>query len=451
MKNAVLSWIKENNMVNPGDTVICAVSGGVDSVVLLSILSELRDELEIKVCAAHFNHHIRGEESDRDAEFTRMLCESRFNVEYFEGNGDVLGRVKQTGESVEEAARYLRYQFLENIIPGAKIATAHHANDNLETMIMNMIRGCGTQGICGIPPIRGNIIRPLLCMTRDQIVGYAAENGIDHVEDSTNSCDDYLRNRIRHNFIPMMVKENRSTILNCFKAANAIREDNEYLNKLASEKYNQLIRVDGMLCTDDFSYEDEAAPILKRLAMLVLKENGVCYSNKTVEDFLNCVNSKSHKCTANLPGGVSVIKQGEFIRFTDTKMAEPVEETEFEVGDFIKFGDWESEITSTYMNKVSRIPTKGMSRDVLVLNANSIHGKLRVRSKKAGDRIKMPGGTKQLVRVMRDFGYNEEDRNKLPVFCDDNGIVAVGGVGIDMNHKVELGDSAIVIVLNLNN
>ena len=205
MKKTVLSWIRENNMVNPGDTVICAVSGGVDSIVLLNIMCELRNELGIKVCAAHFNHHLRGEESDRDAEFTRLFCRGQFDVEYFEGNGDVLGRVKETGESVEEAARYLRYQFLENLIPGAKIATAHHANDNLETMLMNMIRGCGTQGICGIPPIRGNIIRPLLCMTREQIVEYATENRLGHVEDSTNNCDDYLRNRIRHNFIPLLI------------------------------------------------------------------------------------------------------------------------------------------------------------------------------------------------------------------------------------------------------
>lgn len=450
MKKTVLSWIKENNMVNPGDTVICAVSGGVDSVVLLSIMCELREELGIRVCAAHFNHHIRGEESDRDAEFTRLFCRGQFDVEYFEGNGDVLGRVEKTGESVEEAARYLRYEFLENLIPGAKIATAHHANDNLETMLMNMIRGCGTQGICGIPPIRGNIIRPLLCMTRDQIVEYATENRIGHVEDSTNSCDDYLRNRIRHNFIPMMVKENNSTIINCFNTANAIREDNEYLNKLADKKYNKLIRVDGMLCTDDFSYENEDAPILKRVAMLVLKEKGVCYSNKNVEDFLNCVNSKSHKCTVHLPGGVSVIKQGEFIRFTDTKKSKPVEEMEFDIGQTLKFGAWESEIAGFYVNHINTIP-KGRAEDILAFKSDSIHGKLRIRSKKDGDRIKMPGGTKQLVRVMRDFGYNEEDRNNLPVFCDDNGIVAVGGIGIDMNHKVEIGDSAIVIVLNLNN
>ena len=131
MINTVKNWITEENLIQPGDTVICATSGGVDSMVMLDILNQIKDELGIKLYAAYYNHHIRSDkETELDEGWVKMVCHG-YNIEYFIGGGDVLGRAAQTGESVEEAARAMRYEFLESLIPGAKIATAHHANDNL--------------------------------------------------------------------------------------------------------------------------------------------------------------------------------------------------------------------------------------------------------------------------------------------------------------------------------
>ena len=163
MRDKILSWMRGQCMTQPGDTVICAVSGGADSVCMLHVLLSLRNTLGITVKAAHFNHQLRGEESDRDEAFVRTLC-AELGVVLHVDNGDVRARAAKTHESVEEAARALRYTFFSSL-PGL-IATAHTQDDNLETVLLNLTRGTGLAGLCGIPPTRGPFIRPMLAVSR---------------------------------------------------------------------------------------------------------------------------------------------------------------------------------------------------------------------------------------------------------------------------------------------
>ena len=443
MLNRVYNWVKENNLINSGDTVVCAVSGGVDSLVMLHILNAIKHKLGINVVAAHFNHHIRAEESDRDQEFTREFCE-KLGVEFHVGHGDIMGRVSETHESVEEAARVLRYEFLENIIPGAKVATAHHSDDNLETMLMNIIRGCGSTGICGIPPRRGNIIRPVMCMSRKDIEEYAERNGIEFVTDSTNLTDDYLRNRVRHNIIPLMKAENTKVNENALDTAVAIRTDNEYLNKLADKEFNKLTVVAGEYMIDCIDELDEC--IKSRVIMRILSANGIETSKSNINKFRDAIKTTTGGVITNFSNRKSSVVSCGYIRFVDTETIENqnnpvIESTVITTGENkVYSNDTEYNIKVTDVDCVDTIYRDGMN---LIVKADSISGDIIVRSAQAGDKIKMPGGTKQVCKVLKDKGFYREERMKVPVICDDTGVIAIVGVGIDMNRSVEIGDKAI--------
>ena len=194
------------SLLPPGGGVLCAVSGGADSVYLLCRLCELRESLGLRVWAAHYNHCLRGAESDRDEAFVRALC-AGLGVEAYSGRGDVAAFARENGLGTEDAARRLRYGFLEqtaDALGADAIATAHTADDNAETMLLNLARGAGLRGLCGIPPRRGRVIRPILGVTRAEIDAYLELKGVGHVEDSTNAGDDYARNRIRHHAVPAL-------------------------------------------------------------------------------------------------------------------------------------------------------------------------------------------------------------------------------------------------------
>ena len=201
MQNKLLGFIRQYDLLQPGDRVVCAVSGGADSVALLYALKLLEEKLQISVSAAHFNHRLRGAESDADEQFVRNLCD-RLNIPLIVGAGDVVSGKK----GLEAAARNARYAFLRTL-PG-KIATAHTADDNAETVLMHMLRGTGLKGLGGIMPVNGNVIRPLLAATRQDVLIFLEEHHLRYTEDSSNHTDAFLRNRLRHHIIPLLRQEN---------------------------------------------------------------------------------------------------------------------------------------------------------------------------------------------------------------------------------------------------
>ena len=180
--------------------ILVALSGGGDSVCLLSVLKELGAD----ICAFHLNHGIRGEEADRDQAFCRDLC-NELGITFYTKNADIPAISKECGKGIEETARAVRYQLLNEIADASEsryIATAHNGDDNAETVIFNLVRGCSSDGLCGIPAVRGSIIRPLLNSTRAEIDAYLEERQIQYVTDSTNSDESYTRNKIRNDLIP---------------------------------------------------------------------------------------------------------------------------------------------------------------------------------------------------------------------------------------------------------
>ena len=222
MLNELLALVRRYDMLQPGDRVICALSGGADSVALVFALYLLKEKLQIQLEAAHFNHQLRGAESDRDEAFVRQLCD-RFDIPLHVGRGQVVPGKK----GLEAAARDARYAFLETL-PG-KIATAHTADDNAETVLMRLVRGTGLKGLGGICPVRGRIIRPMLLVTRQQVEAFLEEYCLSHVEDSSNGTDDFLRNRLRRHILPALREENPKLSRNLSAMALRLRLDEEAL------------------------------------------------------------------------------------------------------------------------------------------------------------------------------------------------------------------------------
>ena len=233
MRDKLLSFIREKELLCPGETLVCAVSGGKDSVSLLHAMLSLQEELQITVEAAHVNHQLRGPESDRDEAFVRSLCE-KWRVPLFVCRADVRSRCEETGESVEEAARAVRYSFFESL--GKKIATAHTMDDHLETVLLNLIRGTGLRGLCGIAPKRGNFVRPMLCVSKEEVEAYLAQNELSHVEDATNAENFALRNRLRHDVIPLLRRENEALPATVFRMSEILRDEDAFLSEQAASQ-----------------------------------------------------------------------------------------------------------------------------------------------------------------------------------------------------------------------
>ena len=218
MLNKLKAFMGRYQMVQPGDRVVCAVSGGADSMALLWAMYLMKDTLEIELCAAHYNHHLRGAESDRDEAFVKEFCDG-YGIPVILGGGQVVSGAK----GLEAAARDARYGFLRSI-PG-KIATAHTADDNAETILMHLVRGTGLKGLGGISPVDAQVIRPMLDVSREDVVAFLTEYSISYIEDSSNSGDAFLRNRLRHHVMPLLKEENPRLAENLSAMALRLRQD----------------------------------------------------------------------------------------------------------------------------------------------------------------------------------------------------------------------------------
>ena len=224
-----------------GGRVLCAVSGGLDSMCLLHFLHTWGRTRNFTVLAAHFNHRLREKSADRDEAFVRHWCAAE-GIPFFSGSGDVRELAAEEGLSVEEAARKLRYAFLEETAARegcAAILTAHHADDNAETMLLNLLRGTGIRGLAGIPEVRGNILRPFLQITRAELAEYAAAHDIPHVEDETNQLDDAARNVLRHRVLPVLRELNPRAAENMARTAELALRDEEALTCAAERLLEQ--------------------------------------------------------------------------------------------------------------------------------------------------------------------------------------------------------------------
>lgn len=413
MLNKLLTMLRSYEMLQPGDRVYCAVSGGADSMALLWGLYLLKEKLQITLLAAHFNHQLREAESDRDEAFVQAFCD-RLDIPLTVGRGRVVAGEK----GLEAAARDARYSFLQSL-PG-KIATAHTANDNAETVLMHMVRGTGLRGLGGIAPVRGKLIRPLLSVTREELLEFLAEYHVSYVEDSTNAGDLFLRNRLRHRVMPLLEQENPRLAENLSAMALRLREDEAELAAQAQADANLPVSLLRQLSSARKSRALDA----------FLKRNGVREPEAAHIRLLEgLVNSSKPSARASFPG-VGVIS-----RSYDTLQLQPEPAV------------WQPQ--RLLCPGVTELPQLGLRfrcTQAAEVGSSTAHtfwvfptGQLWVRSRQPGDCITLPGGTKSLKKLLIDRKIPAWQRELIPVICDDQGILGVYGIGINRARETGSG------------
>lgn len=431
MKDNVLKTIAEFNMLSQGDLVAVGLSGGADSVALLSLLCMLRGEMQLQLVACHVNHNLRGQESLRDEQFVRRLCQ-QLKVECRVCSVDAAAVARRENRSVEEAARHIRYDFFAQTAgQGGKIATAHTASDNTETVLLNMARGSGLRGLCGIPPVRGNIIRPLVGCTRAQTEQWCRQNGLDWVEDSTNAGDDYTRNRIRHHAVPVLRQQNPNLDHTVADMTARLRRDANFLNTLAQSQAECITGPDGRLNRQQFL--TLARPLQDRILLdLIAKHTQP--SAKMADLCLQLCRQGS--------GGVEVAG-GVYFKVNQTALwveaacksvlvKQTVELPPLSVGQqqifcvgprrlCIKLTEQKANSQNVYKLPINNLLCYDKIQDTLVL-----------RTRRSGDRIELPrrGVSKTLKKLFCEEKVLPEERELRLVLAEKNGkVIWVEGIG----------------------
>lgn len=424
MKEKIYRHIQENSLISAGDTVVCGLSGGADSVGLLLALSELKERLGIAVEAVHVNHCLRGEESDRDEDFCRSLCE-RLCVPFRSFRVDVKACAQENSLSDEEAARKLRYGVFEEVSQGKKIATAHNANDNLETVILNLARGSALKGMAGIPMSRGNIIRPLLTVSRREIEDFLSERGQDFVTDSTNLSDDYTRNKIRHNIIPLLQELNSSVISTSVRSIGAMRSENGLI-EAETDEAEKVCR-----SGDTFTGLEKYHPVIRRRCIArLLSDNSLPYSSDRLEEADRILTGGGK---LNISGNIYFCSDGTRAELRTIAPAAQKEDisAELNIGENSIFPDRSLYCELCNCDDLKKIEAVHSLLTFYLLDYDKIVGRAIVRNRRFGDRIQLKGRSfTSSVKKLINEKVPAPLRSTLHFIEDSKGTIFAENIGI---------------------
>lgn len=409
------------------------LSGGADSVSLLMGLKTISVDYNLSVVACHFNHMLRGAESDRDEEFCKKLCRN-IGIELYCGRDDVNAYCKANGKSLEEGARECRYAFFKRVAEKRAVdycVTAHNMNDDAETLMLNLIRGSGSNGASAIAPFNKNVLRPLLNVKRKEIEAYLAEINQDYVTDTTNECVQYTRNFIRHELIPKMEEINPSVIDAFSRYIASSREDRIYFDSLVRENLNSDLR-------------DLYAAVRKRIIIYKCIESiGVYLNSDLIEQIDNALFSENRRIVSITEKFEAVVENGKVI------FAEASKTTDREF-DIFNLGSGENSI---FDNNVSLGIYKNIDENKIFnklsitekLSFDNIIGGLSVRNRRTGDKITVNNINKSVKKLFIDKKIPKEYRNIIPIIFDDEGIIYIPFVAVADRAKYRNGCESIYI------
>ena len=396
--------------IRSGERVLCAVSGGADSMCLLAQLRSLAAQAGFEVLCAHFDHRQRGEESRRDADFVRAYCAEHAVPCFVEG---------YEGDRRDEASlRDARYAFLRRTASeqGCRwIATAHTADDQLETMLLNLARGSGLRGLTGVAPVQGDLLRPMLDMTRADVEAYLLQHRIPHVEDSSNASDAYARNRLRHAAVPALQSVNAQAVRHAAETASLLREDADFLDSLARQALDR----DGASLE---ALRSLPRPIRARVFRLRF---GAGLSKQHI-DALHAFCLEDAAAALDLPGVRVLREQGRLRAAAETP---PLPEITLLPG---RTYDLPAHGFRLTVSETDTLPEIYDSFTVYRFKSAEIRGKLTLTARRPGDAIRLCGRgcTKRLSDLFLEAGIPASERDFVPVLRDDLGPAAVCGFGV---------------------
>lgn len=424
MKDKALTVIERYHMLTNGATVVVALSGGADSIALISFLNSIKEGYNIKVIAAHINHGIRGEEANKDEAFVEQYCKKE-NIELKILRTDIPAISKQTGESEEECGRRIRYEFFESINQNAIIATAHTKSDNAETVLFNLTRGATLKGLCGIPQKRGKIIRPLIECSREDIEKYCLENNLSFVTDSTNAQTIYSRNRIRHNVIPELEKINPAFCDAVGRCVSSLKEDQDLLNSLAFNVCKNAKTEDGYNAK---LITKEHIAIRKRVVANLVFEACKIYPEKKHIDMIDSI--------LFTQGQVQICNDC-YVRVKNGKLDFPNYNNE---ADFWSIPLGNKKFTTPWGTITTKLfcdfdykTIKKNDKDVLdnFVDYDKMIGCCIFRNRKQGDKFSPSGRnvTKSLKKLFNEAKIPVEKRSSIVILSNDDEIFWIEGFG----------------------
>ena len=419
--------LKKQELFPQGAVLLAACSGGADSLAMTSVLQQAGQEEGWQVFVCHVQHHLRGEEAERDARFVEKFCQER-HLPFIRADVDVKQLVEREKISVEEAARKLRYQVLrENCdkLNAAAIVTGHHQDDQAETVLMNLLRGAGTRGLRGMQTRNGLIVRPFLEAARQDMEEYCRQQGIDWCTDSSNECIDYKRNSIRKELLPMLEKYNPQIKRVLATTALLAARDQQFLEQLARDylqKNGQIKDNSYLLCVKGFS---EIAPALStRILMLALqnyaKEKAGQLESKHIEALLLLIKKRRSGAVLNLPGVKAEYAYG-FLKISHLGKAEAVEEflSVLPVPGRIKLPN-DQILTVESVIGEKPLPTRKQA----VYPRSLVTGIIEIRNRKNGDRFRTRNGyAKKLKEYLIDKKIPQAERDALLLVCSGSDVL----------------------------
>lgn len=432
--------IIKDGLLKAGETVLAAVSGGADSVVLFHILRVLGPKYHWSLQVAHFNHSLRGKESDQDEAFVRQLAE-KYRVRFHRQKQDVRKYARQQGLSIEEAARQLRYDFLEKtaaVVKAGKIAIAHNANDQVETVLLFLLRGAGKAGLAGMPLVRGKIIRPLLFFWRQDIEQYARQHTLLFRTDSSNLKTDYLRNRIRLKLLPELAKRyNPQAYQHLLQLSALEREEDRFLQqRVIQEKAKCLEQKAGGTVLYIKRFLKQPVWLQRRLVRLI-----VPLPFEQVEKVLNLAGTTGPGKQLPLGTGLWCSREyGKLIFSAGARIMKAGSTAVWALS--VPGATWIPDLGLKVVIRSYRKTTGfaiSKNERLTFLDAEAISGQLYLRTRQMGDRFQPYGlaGTKKLKDYFIEQKIAPGERNQIPVIADEKGIVSMCTLGrIDNRVKI---------------
>lgn len=417
-------------MLAEGCGVLAAFSGGPDSCAMLDALWRLSRERGFSLSAAHVNHLLRGEDSERDETFCRDFCRER-KIPLEVRRIDVAALARERGKGIEETAREVRYAFFDEVLTHSpaldRVATAHTADDSAETVLFHMMRGTGLRGLGGIPPVRGRVIRPLIFATREEVVTYCREHEISYRIDATNADTVYARNFIRAELMPRLSSLYGNAAERIGRMSETLREDEDYLTAEAERVYTAL-GGGSVLARDALTALHPA--VRGRVLRLAYSCAGGEGLEKTHLDAIATLLSGREPAGLSLPGGVLLRAERNTIRFLAPGKDSPVPKP-FPL--LLKEGENRVSCGSVWLfphdgkkecERLKKVYNLFIYR---AFDCDKIKNNVFVRTRLPGDRIRFGGMTRRLKKLLCAAHLTQAERDALPVLCDGDGVLWVPG------------------------
>ncbi|SHJ89134.1 tRNA lysidine(34) synthetase TilS [Paramaledivibacter caminithermalis] len=446
-----LQTIQVNNLIEKGEGIVVGVSGGPDSVCLLHLLWRIRKDFNIDIYVVHLDHQFRGIEAQKDARYVEKLCNT-LGIKSFIFSYDVSKYSKEKGVTFEVAGRELRYKLFDQIAKetdSSKIAIAQNRNDQAETVLMRLFRGSGLDGLTAINYKRDNkIIRPLLDITRKEIDEYCRENDLKPRIDKTNLESIYTRNKVRIELIPYIEKNFNPCIIDVlWRSANLLRDDSNYLNLLSEEKLRDItIEKNSNKCSLDYKKFNRLDIAIKRRVIRGaireikgdLKDLGLTH----IESVIELIDKKNVGAKIDLPGHITVELGYNSIDVKNSKKLQDENSTydfeyELNIGKITYIRPLNASIKAEIIDGLKSYNNR--DRYVAFVDYNKVKGRLLIRNRRNGDRFKPIGmkGTKKIKDYFIDKKISKDIRDKIPLLCDDKGIIWVIGYRMSENYKID--------------